>query len=637
MLAVSMKDIEKSYGITDVLEKFSFSINMGEKIALIGANGCGKTTVLKIIAGLEEYSQGSLSIKNGMNIGYLEQIPRLNPEHTIYEELKTVFNDLLAIEKKITELEEEISKSDKSDKKREQLMKEYSEKRRIFENMGGYKYRSDIYKIATGLGFKHEEMNKRTAVLSGGEKRRLGLVKLLLSKPDVLLLDEPTNHLDIPSRQWLEDYLHNYHGAVIIISHDRYFLDKVVNKIVELKDGKDELYYGNYSYYLRERKERYARRLQRYKNQQKEIKKMEESIKKLHSWGNRGDNAKLAKRAKSMEKSLERMEKIEKPTLGGKKMGLYFDFSKRSGDEVLKLKGIEKSFDDKKLLKDLDLNIYFGEKSAIIGKNGTGKTTILKIINEEIEADRGEIKIGASVKVGYYEQEFSGFNDDDDLVTALRREVIMTEGEARDMLASFLFTEDDVFKKVKNLSGGEKSRLRLLQLMNGDYNFLVLDEPTNHLDLPSREVLEKVLKDYSGTVLVVSHDRYFLNKIIDITYELAEGNLTKYYGNYEYYRNKKDDRNNEEEENITEEGKNKKDNQYLRWKKKKKKERKRKKEIKNLEDKIMELEEEQEKLEEEMAAPENVGNYLLLNELKEKYKNTRRELKRLYELWESYV
>src|SRR6056297_959800 len=267
MLAVNMNNVKKSYGITDVLENFSLSVNLGEKIALIGANGCGKTTVLKIIAGQEEYSQGSLSIKNDLNIGYLEQIPQLNPENTIYEELETVFSDLFKLEKEITELEEQISKTDISKKNRDRLMKEYSKKRHKFEEQGGYRYRSDIYKIATGLGFEHEEMNKKAGVLSGGEKTRLGLVKLLLLRPDILLLDEPTNHLDIPSRQWLEEYLHGYPGAVIIISHDRYFLDEVVNKIVELKDGKDEVYHGNYSYYLQEREERYKRRLQTYNNQ----------------------------------------------------------------------------------------------------------------------------------------------------------------------------------------------------------------------------------------------------------------------------------------------------------------------------------------------------------------------------------
>ncbi len=640
MLAVNLKNVEKSYGITEVLECFSLSVNKGEKVALIGANGCGKTTVLKIIAGEEKYSGGSVSVKNDLDIGYLEQIPRSNPENTLYEELKTVFKDLFKLKRKITELEKQISINSKDKEKREKLLQEYSEIRHEFEKKGGYRYKSDIYKIATGLGFLHEELKKKTGVLSGGEKTRLGLVKLLLLKPDILLLDEPTNHLDIPSRQWLEEYLHNYRGAVITISHDRYFLDKVVNKIVELKNGKDEIYHGNYSYYLQERKKRFEQKLQVYKNQQKKIKRMEESIKKLHTWGNRGDNPKLAKRAKSMEKSLERMEKIEKPELNGKKMGLELDFSRRSGKEVLKLKDIEKGFAGEKILTGLNINIYFGEKSAIIGKNGTGKTTVLKIISEKLAPDRGEVIIGTGVKIGYYEQEFSGFNNDDDLITALRKEAAMTEGEARNQLATFLFTEDEVFKKVKDLSGGEKSRLRLLQLMNGDYNFLVLDEPTNHLDLPSREVLENVLQEYSGTVLIVSHDRYFLNKIVEYTYELKNGYLTRYYGNYDYYLEKKAKRKDvgdREKYFIDKEDDGERDNKYFRWKNKKRKERKERKKINNLEEEIINLEEKQERLEREMTKPENLADYTFLNKLKKDYKNVEEKLAELYKLWEKHI
>mgnify|MGYP006287945005 CR=1 FL=1 len=650
MSVLNLNNIEKNYGLTKVLKNFTMTINDKEKIGLIGPNGSGKTTIFKIISGIESYKSGNLSIRNGTSIGYLSQMPDMNKDNTLFEELLEVFADVIELEEKISDMEGQISNlGDKQNSNRnkttssqndntdemEYLLKEYSKLQHEFEDKGGYSYKSEIKKVAVGLGFTLEELEKKVTTLSGGEKTRLGLVKLLLSKPDLLLLDEPSNHLDIPSIQWLEDYLNDYQGAVVIISHDRYFLDNVVTRIIEIKNGSEEIYNGNYSYYLEERKRRYEKRLHEYEVQQKKIKKLEEAIERLKGWGNQGDNEKLHKRAESMQKRLDKIDRKEKPTLGGKKMNLSFNIDKLGGNEVLKVKDLSKSFAEEEILSHVNINVYRGEKSAIIGKNGTGKSTILKIINGEINADSGIFKIGQNVRMGYYSQEFDGFNPDDDLITALRRERAMTEGEARNLLAAFLFRDDEVFKKVKNLSGGEKSRLRLLQLMQGDYNLLVLDEPTNHLDLASREVLEEALQEYPGTILVVSHDRYFLNKIINYTYELEDGNLDKYYGNYDYYRKKKK----ANKSKVSRQNKNndKKDNFYFRQKEKQRKERKRRRKKNNLEENIMELESKKEELEKEMVDPENINNYELLTDLKKEYKNIKEELKKLYDKWEKFI
>lgn len=640
MIVVNVDSITKSYGTHQILKDFSMTVNKGERLALIGPNGSGKTTLFKIITGQEDYQEGNISLKNDLSLGLLDQEPEFNEGNTIYEELLTVFNDLLKMEDKLKRLENKISmfnKEDKNHKRLEELMDRYSRLSHQYEINGGYKYENEIIQVSAGLGFENQ-LDKKISYLSGGEKSRVGLIKLLLKKPDLLLLDEPTNHLDIDSLQWLEEFLINYSGAVIIISHDRYFLDQVIERIVEINDGSDEKYYGNYSYYLEERKKRFEQRMREYKNQQKKIKKLEESIHQLRVWGRSRDSEKMFKKAKAMEKRLERIEEMDKPTLDGKKMNLDLDFSRRSGDEVLKVKNINKSFDKKTILEDLNLSIYWQDKAAIIGANGTGKTTLLEMINGDLEPDKGEINIGASVKMGYYRQQFNNFDPEDDLITTLVKNCSMKISEARNALGAFLFTEQEVFKKVKNLSGGEKSRLRLLQLMNGEYNFLVLDEPTNHLDLPSREVLEEVLKDYPGTILVVSHDRYFINKIIDHIYELEDNNLTKYYGNYDYYKQKKDElTNNKEVKNKQIRDKNKKDNYYYKQKERERKERKRKRKKEKLEKEIEDKEQEITDLEDKMTEPENLEDFKKLDALKKEHKKIKKELENLYTEWEKVL
>ncbi len=640
MVVVNLDSISKSYSTQQILKKFSMSVNKGEKVALIGSNGSGKTTLFKIIAEQEDFREGNLSLRNDVSVGLLDQIPEFTMENTIYEELLTVFNELREMEQKLKTMENKISsfnKEDKNHEKLETLMEEYSNLSHEYEINGGYEYENKIVQVASGLGFKGEELNKKISFLSGGEKSRVGLIKLLLKEPELLLLDEPTNHLDIESIQWLEEYLNKYKGAVIIISHDRYFLDQVIERIVEIKNGSDEKYYGNYSYYLEERKRRYEQRMREYKNQQKKIKKLEESIHQLRVWGRSRDSEKMFKRAKAMEKRLERIDEMERPTLHGKKMNLDLEINRRSGDEVLKVNNINKSFDDQTLLNELDLNLYWQDKAAIIGANGSGKTTLLDIINGDLEADKGNVDLGASVKMGYYRQEIEKFDPEDDLITALVKSCSMKINEARNALGAFLFTDQEVFKKVKDLSGGEKSRLRLLELMNGNYNFLILDEPTNHLDLPSREVLEDVLKDYPGTILVVSHDRYFINKVIDYTYELKDYDLTKYYGDYDYYKEKKEELKEKEVNNKNNNTDEKKDNYYFRQKERERKERRRKRSLKKIENKIEDKEEKVKILEEKMTAPENIDDYEKLKKLKFEHQEINQELEKLYKEWEKYI
>jgi ATP-binding cassette subfamily F protein 3 len=640
MVVVNLDSISKSYSTQQILKNFSMSVNKGEKVALIGSNGSGKTTLFKIIAEQEEFREGNLSLRNDVSVGLLDQIPEFTMDNTIYEELLTVFNEFREMEQKLKTMENKISSFDKEDKnheKLETLMEEYSNLSHEYEINGGYEYENKIVQVASGLGFKGEELNKKISFLSGGEKSRVGLIKLLLKEPDLLLLDEPTNHLDIESIQWLEEYLKKYTGAVIIISHDRYFLDQVIERIVEIKNGSDEKYYGNYSYYLEERKRRYEQRMREYKNQQKKIKKLEESIHQLRVWGRSRDSEKMFKRAKAMEKRLERIDEMEKPTLHGKKMDLDLEIDRRSGDEVLKAKNISKSFDDQTLLNELDLNLYWQDKAAIIGANGSGKTTLLDIINGDLDSDKGNVELGASVKMGYYRQEIEKFDPEDDLVTALVKSCSMKISEARNALGAFLFTDQEVFKKVKDLSGGEKSRLRLLELMNGNYNFLILDEPTNHLDLPSREVLEDVLEDYPGTILVVSHDRYFINKVIDYTYELKDYDLTKYYGDYDYFKEKKEEFKEKEANNKNNNTDETKDNYYFRQKERERKERRRKRSLKKIENKIEAKEEKVKLLEKKMADPENIDDYEKLKKLKFEHQEMNQELEELYKEWGKYI
>jgi len=645
MSILNISSIKKEYGIVEVLKDFSLNINEGERTALIGANGSGKTTVFKIITGEENYSKGSVSIRNDIEIGYLDQLPDFDDQLSIYQELEKVFADVIEQIDKLKELEHKIAQhgsraesSENQSSELEKTMQEYSELQHEFNRGIGYEYQSKIRQVSAGLGFAEDELySKKLWQLSGGEKTRLGLIKLLLMEPDLLLLDEPTNHLDLKSVEWLESYLNSYHGSLLIISHDRYFLDSVVERIVEIKQGRNENYAGNYSYYQKERKRRYEQRMREYKNQQKKIKELEDAVEQLYIWGRSRDSEKMFKRAKAMQKRLDRIERIEKPRLMGRKMNLNLDSDIRGGNDVLMVENLSKSFADLNLFSEVNFKLFRGDKAAVIGDNGSGKTTLLKIIMGETTADRGDIRIGTNIYPAYYRQEFDGFNEDDNLIKALQRETAVTTSEARNMLASFLFTGEDVFKKVGQLSGGEKSRLRLLQLMSGNYNFLILDEPTNHLDLPSREVLEQALKNFSGTALIVSHDRYFLDSVIDHLYELEAEKLRKYYGDYSYYREKKKDFVKNKDQNSAEEEKSEGKAAYEVQKKMRSLKMQRENRLEEIESEISELESDLEELESEMSAEKNIDNFKLLQELKIEYEEKYEILEELYHEWEELM
>src|SRR6056297_2204322 len=630
MSILNINNLKKEYGIDEILKDFSLNVNQGESVALIGPNGSGKTTIFRIITGQEHFSEGTVSVRNDIEVGYLDQLPDFNTDLTIYQELEKVFEDVKDQIKEMQRLEDKIAHhgeragdSEAHSDDLEKTMSEYSALQRKFEKGVGYEYQSKIRQVAAGMGFDEKEIHEKTLdQLSGGEKTRVGLAKLLLIEPDLLLLDEPTNHLDLKSVEWLENYLNSYQGSLLIISHDRYFLDNTIERIVEIKNGKNEDYSGNYSYYQKERKRRYEQRLREYKNQQKKIKELEDAIEQLYIWGRSRDSEKMFKRAKAMEKRLERIDRLEKPRLKGKKMKLDLDADIRGGDDVLFVENLSKSFEDLTLFEKLNFELHRRDKAAIIGDNGTGKSTILRIIMGEITADQGEVKIGTNIYPAYYRQEFEGFKPEDDLITALQRETAVTNSKARDMLASFLFTGEDVFKKVHQLSGGEKSRLRLLQLMSGNYNFLILDEPTNHLDLPSREVLEEALKDYQGTVLIVSYDRYFLDKVVDYIYELEKQELNKYFGDYSYYKEKKQDEVSaqlEKEKEQEEKSEGKLD--YEAQKEARSREMKRQKRLEEIESDIEKLEKDLNYLEDEMTAEKNIDKFEILQELKDEYES----------------
>lgn len=536
MIDVALKEIKKSYGADEILRRVSFEINEGERVGLIGRNGTGKTTILKIIAGLETYDSGKLMIRKNRNIVYLDQIPAFPVHFTSQNVLDSAFSELFGIQSELECLEKKISiQGTDTD---ERVMKAYGDLQETFAARGGYEivHKQDI--VCTGLKITDDLRTRRFSSLSGGEKTRVVLGMILLTKNGILLLDEPTNHLDMDTLEWLENFLESYSGTVVLISHDRYFLDNVINRTIELEDGETEVYHGNYSYYTAEKDRRLLAQFEQYKNQKKKISAMRESIKKLREWGSRGDNPKFFRRAAHMEKQIERMAQIGKPVMNRKKMGLSFNDSSRSGQDVLEIKNLTKNFPGKSCIEKLDCHIRFGERVAVLGKNGAGKSTIFRMISGNIAPDSGQIRMGSRVKSGYLEQEISFENPEKTLLEKIKWDLEIEEGKARGILAKFMFTAQDVFKKIASLSGGEKTRLKFCLLMHRDLNFLILDEPTNHLDIESREVLEDALEKFAGTILFVSHDRYFINRFAHRTLHLEHGVFTEYLGNYNDFRKK---------------------------------------------------------------------------------------------------
>ena len=534
-MLLACNNITKSFGDVTILNQVSFHINEREKMAIVGINGAGKSTLLKVIMQELSADSGEVITAKGASIGYLSQHQDLASNRTVYEEMLSVKADLLWTEARIREVE--LLMKDKEGEELEALLKEYTSLNHSFEAQNGYAYKSEVVGVLKGLGFSEEDFEKQIQTLSGGQKTRIALGRLLLTNPDLIMLDEPTNHLDMASIAWLETYLINYPGAVLIVAHDRYFLDRVVTKVVELDAGKAQTFTGNYSDYAVKKEQQREILIQHYLNQQKEIKHQEEVIAKLRSF----NREKSIKRAESREKMLDKIERIDKPTEVRSKMKIRLTPHITSGNDVLTVTGLAKSFGSQKLFSDLSFEIKRGEKVAIIGKNGTGKTTILKIINDLLPADAGEIKPGAKVQIAYYDQEHQVLHPEKTLFDELQDTYpYMDNTEVRNVLAAFLFTGDDVFKRISEISGGERGRVSLAKLMLSDANLLILDEPTNHLDIVSKEILEDAINAYEGTVLYVSHDRYFINKTATRILDLTEQKLLNYPGNYDYYLEKKE-------------------------------------------------------------------------------------------------
>ncbi|MEN1938339.1 ABC-F type ribosomal protection protein [Paenibacillus sp. 102] len=541
MTICSVNNITKSFGGNIIFENISLEIKTGERIGLVGRNGSGKTTIFQLLTGIENVDVGAIHMKKGTRVGHVAQIPKFADEMTVYDVLSAAFVKEKELETEMRSLETRMAEEQDSIGL-ERLMEKYGAVQEEFAFLGGYEIEANIMKVANGLQVT-ELFSRDFTELSGGEQTKVSLAYMLLQKPDLLLLDEPTNHLDLFAVEWLEQFLKEYIGTVVVISHDRYFLDEVVTKILDLEDGELHVYHTNYSQFVKEKEERLLQEFQSYQEQQKKIKKMKEAIKRLREWANQANppNEGLHKRARNMERALERMEKLKKPILERRQMGLQFEGQERSGKDVVVMKEVSKGFADRTLFQKVNLHVRFQERAAIVGRNGTGKTTLLKLLLEEMKPDAGEIRIGSGVKVGYLSQHTYG-NIKANVLEAFREFVPVTEGEARHILARFLFYGPAVFKKVNQLSGGERMRLRLAQLMYQDINFLVLDEPTNHLDIESREVLEEAIEQYNGTILAVSHDRYFLNKLFEKTYWVDEHRLFEFAGNYAWARQKWEER-----------------------------------------------------------------------------------------------
>ena len=632
-MILSCQNISKSFGVNDILKNASFHLEDLEKAALIGPNGAGKSTLLKIIMQEMKADQGNVIVAKGKTIGYLAQHQELVSGKSIYDELLEVKREILDMEEKIRQME--LRMKSVTGAELERLLSDYSKTMHKFELENGYACRSEIVGVLKGLGFTEDEFSKHVDTLSGGQKTRVALGKLLLSNPDIILLDEPTNHLDMDSIAWLENYLMNYKGAVFIVSHDRYFLDKVVTKVVEIDKGVVRMFLGNYSAYAQKKAMIREAEYKAWFNQQQEIKHQEEVIAKLKSF----NREKSIKRAESREKMLDKIEVLEKPVEENLEMRLSLEPRVISGNDVLDVIELSKSFPTQHLFSNVSFSIKRGEHVAIIGANGTGKTTLLKIINGIIEADYGEVDFGTKVQIGYYDQEHHVLNMEKTIFEEISDTYpYLTNTEIRNVLAAFLFTGDDVFQPISTLSGGERGRVSLAKLMLSEANFLILDEPTNHLDIVSKEILEKALNSYTGTVLYVSHDRYFINQTASRILDLTNQAIVNYIGNYDYYLEKKEELTQIyapevlKQEEIAAPSSNK-----LDWKQKKEeqaKQRKKENELKKTEAEIEKLEQRDNEIDEEMSRPEVATNAAECIRLSKEKAEIAEKLEVLYEKWE---
>ncbi|WNR44038.1 ribosomal protection-like ABC-F family protein [Paenibacillus roseipurpureus] len=540
MLIVNGQNIKKYHGAQLVLENVTFEIHQGERVGLVGRNGSGKSTLLRLISKMEKPDEGQLTVRKDTGIGYLAQIPTTWESFTVYDVLAASFQKLLACRSTMRELEGEMASPAvlNDEKQMDQLLKRYAQLQERFEREGGYELDARIDQVANGLRIAKGMYERDFASLSGGEKTKITLASQLIGKPDLLLLDEPTNHLDLAGVEWLEEYLKHYDGACIIVSHDRYFLDLVVTKIVELEDGESTTYHSSYSGYVKEKEVRLLQQFAEYQEQQKVIKKMKETIKQLIEWGRIGGNEKFFRRAFSMQKALDRMEKLKRPVLDPKAADFDLKPEDRSGRRVLHFENVTKQYGDKLLLGQANGSIEYGEKVMIVGHNGSGKTTLLKMLLGDVQPDGGELELGARVDIGYLAQQAYPADDKKSVLAYFCEEAKLEEGEARGRLAAYLFYGADVFKSVSSLSGGEWTRLRLALLVLRKPNLLILDEPTNHMDIASREALEDALEEFPGTVLAVTHDRYFMNRLARKIWELDKGKITVYLGNFDAYKEK---------------------------------------------------------------------------------------------------
>ena len=638
MIILSCKDICKSYGIRDVLKDITFSINDGDKVGIIGANGEGKSTLFKIITKEISQDSGEIFIDKNKTLGYLSQNLALDSDKNIYEEALSVFEELLNIEERLSSLEIKMNEpyDENNASYHEKLIKDYTTLQDIYSHKGGYVYKGEISRVLKGLGFTEDDFYKSITTLSGGQKTRVALCKLLLRKPDIILLDEPTNHLDLEAISWLEDYMKNYKGTVLVISHDRFFLDSVTTSTFEVIGGKVECYNVPYSKFIDLRKKNYEAKLKAYNLQQAEIKRQEAIIEKFRSF----NREKSIRAAESREKVLDRMEKIEAPTHDKEASKIKFEASIKSGYDVLHIEDMAKSYGEKTLFTNLNIDLKRGEKVALIGENGRGKTTLFKIIMDKIEADKGVKVLGTNVNVGYYDQEQSDLNLDKSILDEVWDEFPnLTTSKLRSYLASFLFTGDDVFKIINTLSGGEKCRINLLKLMLSKSNLLLLDEPTNHLDIISREALEDAILEYDGTLIVISHDRYFLNKVIGRILELKENGVAEYLGNYNYYQEKKLNPTRFEDYEELANGKTK---TQLKDEKKKKREAEKEAKalqlkIKTIEKTIAEKEDELTNLQEQLCLEAVYSNPSESQRVNSEIKKLEDTIANLYEEWENLV
>lgn len=628
--------ISKSFGENVIIENGSFHIEDYEKVALVGTNGAGKSTLLKLIVGEIPSDSGDVILTKGKTLGYLAQHQEMQSGNTIYDEVKLAKANLIEMENQIRRIELEMKHLEGEELA--SRLESYNRLTAAFERADGYAYESELTGVLKGLGFEESDFSKKVDTLSGGQKTRVSLGKLLLTKPDILLLDEPTNHLDLNSVSWLETYLLNYRGAVLIVSHDRYFLNRVVTKVLEIESGKLMSFLGNYTDYAAKKQQLREARLKEYMNQQQEIRHQEAVIEKLRSF----NREKSIRRAESREKMLEKMNVLDKPTVQNTEFRIKLEPSKTSGQDVLSVQHLSKSFPGQDLFSDVSFEIKRGEHVALIGDNGTGKTTLLKILNQVADADSGSFTFGTNVEIGYYDQEHHVLHMDKTIFDEISDDYpSLTNTRIRNILAAFLFTGDDVFKRIGDLSGGERGRVSLAKLMLSEANFLILDEPTNHLDIVSKEILEKALNDYTGTVLYVSHDRYFINQTATRILDLVNHTFVNYIGNYDYYLEKKEELTAAyaaEKTYDTADAPVAESESKLSWKEQKEaqaKERKRQNELKKTEERIASLEERDASIDQLMLQEEIFTNSVRCQELAIEKSEIAKELENLYEKWEA--